>query len=251
MNRFLEIVPAQLQAFLVFAACALVALPAAAQPRASIMAPPTLNNGQMETPFIYLQDGNEFEYRITHTRDGESIDPAFLRFTVTAIQAPVAGVDDYFVLVQTYSEDRLIRQAQCYTREQRGRIHLMGASNMGMSDCNWQSPFSQQDMNMVGEATAIQVGGQTVPVDSTARYEHFWGDQNGDNGFISFRYAAGIGLYHFESRTTDSPMEPDAAMVEWVGDLQYARIGDEEFGVSIVKERFERSDVVPELTPAQ
>jgi len=213
--------------------------------------PPTMNNGEQEAPFIYLAEGNQFEYRITHTRNGESVDPAFLRFTVTGAQNPVSGADDFFILVQTWSEDKLIRQAQCYLRQQRGRIHLLGASNMGSSDCNWQSPFSQQDMQIVEESRAVNVGGQTVDVASTGTYEHFWGDQNGDNGFISFRYAEGLGLYRFESRTTDSPLADNAAHVEWLGELQYARVGSMEYGVSMVRERFEITDIDPRLSPAQ
>ena len=216
-----------------------------------MVSPPTLNDGDREAPFIYLAEGNQFEYRITHTRNGESVDPAFLRFTVTDAQNPVAGADDFLILVQTWSEDKLVRQAQCYLRQQRGRIHLMGASNMGSSDCNWQSPFSQQDMEIVEESRAVNVGGQTVDVSSTGTYEHFWGDQNGDNGFISFRYAQGLGLYRFESRTSDSPMADDPAHVEWLGELQYARVNGVEYGVSMVRERFEITDIDARLSPAQ
>lgn len=222
-----------------------------AQPRNGLLVPPTLNDGENEAPFIYLAEGNQFEYRITHLEDGEAVDPAFLRFTVTGAQNPVAGADDYFILVQTYSEEKLIRQAQCYLRKQRGRIHLMGASNMGSPDCNWQSPFSQQDMEVANEATRVEVGSQMVSISSTGRYEHFWGDQNGDNGFISFRYADGLGLYRFESRTMDSPLAEDPKHVEWLGELQYARVDGLEFGVSMVRERFEITDVDPRLTPAQ
>lgn len=222
-----------------------------AQPRTGLLEVPTLNVDIREAHFIYLAEGNQFEYRITRTEDGETVDPAFLRFTITGSQNPVAGADDYFILVQTYSEDMLIRQAQCYLRHQRGRIHLLGASNMGSSDCNWQSPFSQQDMDIVRESTAVRVGGQMVDVSATGQYEHFWGDQNGDNGFISFRYADGLGLYRFESRTTDSPLADNPAHVEWLGELQYARVDGVEYGVSMVKERFEVTDVDPRLSPAQ
>lgn len=227
------------------------ALSTQAQPRNGLLVPPTLNDGKPKAPFIYLAEGNQFEYRITHTEDGQPIDPAFLRFTVTSAQSPVAGANDFFILVQTYSEEQLIRQAQCYVREQRGRIHLLGASNMGSPDCNWQSPFSQQDMDIVQEPANVDVGGQIVDVASIGRYEHFWGDQNGDNGFISFRYADGLGLYRFESRTTDSPLAENPKHVEWLGELQYARIDSVEYGESMVRQRFEITDVDPRLSPAQ
>ena len=222
-----------------------------AQPRNVIVAPPTLNGGDNEVPFIYLEKGNQFEYRITHSINGVPVDPTFLRFTVTGAQNPVSQANDFFILVQTYSSDKLIRQAQCYVRQQRGRIHLMGASQMGSPDCNWQSPFSQQDMVVNQAPTDVRVGESTTTVSSTGTYEHFWGDQNGDNGFISFRYAEGLGLYRFESRTSDTPLEPDQKHTEWLGELQYARINGVEYGRSIVRERFEASDVIPELTPAQ
>lgn len=222
-----------------------------AQPRNGLLVPPTLNDGGNEAPYIYLAEGNQFEYRITHSVDGVPVDPTFLRFTVTGAQNPVSQANDYFILVQTYSSDKLIRQAQCYLRQQRGRIHLLGASNMGSSDCNWQSPFSQQDMMISQVPSDVRVGDESVAVASTGAYEHFWGDQNGDNGFISFRYAEGLGLYRFESRTSDSPMEPNATHEEWIGELQYARIDGTEFGESVVQQRFDIADVLPELTPAQ
>jgi len=229
----------------------LTVLSASAQPRNGLLVLPSLDDGQREAPFIYLAEGNQFEYRITHTRNGLTADPAFLRFTVTDAQNPVAGADDFLILVQTYSKDKLIRQAQCYLRQQRGRIHLLGASNMGSTDCNWQSPFSQQDMDIVEEMSAVDIGGQTTNVASTGTYEHFWGDQNGDNGFISFRYAEGLGLYRFESRTTDSPLADDPAHVEWLGALQFARVKGFEYGVSLVRQRFEITDLDPRISPAQ
>jgi len=236
--------------FFLVAFLVLGSLPASAQPHNGLLVPPTLNDAEREAPFIYLAEGNQFEYRITHTRNGEPVDPAFLRFIVTEALNPVAGADDFSIIVQTYSEDNLVRQAQCYLRQQRGRIHLMGASAMGSSDCNWQSPFSQQDMQIVEEATAVSVGGQMVDVSSRGTYEHFWGDQNGDNGFISFRYAEGLGLYRFESRTTDSPMADNPAHVEWLGELQYARVEGVEYGVSMVRERFGVTDIDARLSPA-
>jgi len=230
---------------------ALICASASAQPRNVIQAPPTLLNGENEAPFIYLTKGNQFEYRITHAVDGIPVDPSFLRFTVTGEQNPVAGADDFFILVQTYSSDKLIRQAQCYIRRQRGRIHLMGASQMGSSDCNWQSPFSHQDLTVAEASSNVTIGDQSVHVSSIGTYEHFWGDQNGDNGFISFRYADGLGLYRFESRTSDSPMEQNPQYEEWLGELQYALVDGVEYGESIVQQRFEAGDVVLELTPAQ
>ncbi len=229
----------------------LVCAAAWAQPRNRLLVPPTLNGGDNQTPFIYLAEGNQFEYRITHSINGIPADPAFLRFTVTGEQYPVSQAMDFFILVQTYSNDKLVRQAQCYVRQQRGRIHLLGASNMGAPDCNWQAPFSQQDVVISDVPVEVRVGESSFSVPSTGTYEHYWGDQNGDNGFISFRYADGIGLYRFESRTSDSPLEPDQEHVEWLGELQYARIGGMEYGRSIIKERFEPADVLPELTPAQ
>jgi hypothetical protein len=233
-------------------ACLMLAYATAwSQPRNGLLVPPTLSDGPNEAPYIYLAEGNQFEYRITYSINGVAVDPAFLRFTVTGAQNPVADANDYLVLVQTYSSDKLIRQAECYLRQQRGRIHLLGASNMGSSDCNWQSPFSQQDMVVSEMPAEVPVGEVFASVASTGTYEHFWGDQNGDNGFISFRYAEGIGLYRFQSRTSDSPMEPNQKHEDWLGELQYARIDGVEHGESLVSERFDAADVVPELTPAQ
>lgn len=229
----------------------LAAVSAYAQPRVGLLEQPTMNVDVREAHFVYLADGNQFEYRVTKMVNGVQVDPVFLRYTVTATQSPVAGAEDFFVLVQTYSEDMLIKQVQCYTRIQRGRIHLMGASVMGLADCNWQSPFSQQDMDINDEPLVVNVGGQTVPATTHGAYEHFWGDQNGDNGFISFRYAQGLGLYRFESRTMDSPMESDPVDESWLGELQYARVDGVEYGVSEVKARFDIQDVAPQLTPAQ
>lgn len=170
---------------------------------------------------------------------------------MTGAQNPVVDANDFFILVQTYSSEMLIRQAQCYVRQQRGRIHLLGTSNMGSSDCNWQSPFSQQDMVVNDMPAEVTIGEATTSVASTGTYEHFWGDQNGDNGFISFRYADGIGLYRFESRTSDTPTEPNQSHKEWLGELQFARVNGVEYGVSLVSERFDAVDVIPALTPAQ
>ena len=221
------------------------------QPRNGLLVPPTLSDGPNESPYIYLAEGNQFEYRITSSINSVPVDPAFLRFTITGAQNPVVDANDYFVLVQTYSSEMLIREAECYLRQQRGRIHLMGASQMGSPDCNWQSPFSQQDMTINQVPAEVRVGDESVPVSSSATYEHFWGDQNGDNGFISFRYADGIGLYRFESRTSDTPLEPNQTHEDWIGELQYARINGVEYGESVVRQRFDLADVLPELTPAQ
>ena len=229
----------------------LAALPAFAQPRLGLGEHPTMNAQVEDTHFIYLALGNRYEYRITHTRNGETMDPAYLRFTVINEFNPVAGADDFMVQVEVFGTEARIRQANCYIRLQRGRIHMLGVSQASFNDCNYQSPFSQQDADIAEEATDIVIGGQTVPVAATGRYEHFWGDQNGDNGFISFRFARDIGLYRYESRTSDSPLDMNPVMEEWVGELQYARVDGREYGLSEIRQRFEPRDVYPDLSPAQ
>lgn len=212
---------------------------------------PTLNDAVRESHHIHLALGSRYEYRVSHSEDGEPIEPAFLRFTVTNAFQPVAGAEDFMVQVEVFGTDHKLRQTNCYMRLQRGRIHLMGASVMGMPDCNYQSPFSQQDADQDAVPASVVVGDQPVDVPSTASYEHFWGDQNGDNGYISFRFAKGIGLYRFESITNDSPLEPDAKRVSWVGELQYARVDGREYGVSMVAERFDADAPAPLNSPAQ
>lgn len=120
----------------------LAALPASSQPRLGLGEHPTLNADVRDTHFIHLGMGNRYEYQVTHTENGEPADPAFLRFTVVNTFNPVAGADDFMVQVDVYDNERKIRQANCYMRLQRGRIHVLGASAMGHPDCNYQSPFS-------------------------------------------------------------------------------------------------------------
>lgn len=229
----------------------MAAMPAFAQPRLGLGEHPTMNGQVQDTHFIYLALGNRYEYRISHTRNGQTIDPAYLRFTVINEFNPVAGADDYMVKVEIFGAEEKIREANCYHRLQRGRIYMFGVAQSGFNDCNFQSPFSQQDADIAEEATNIVIGGQSVAVPATGRYEHFWGDQNGDNGFISFRFARGIGLVRYESRTSDSPLDMNPVMEEWVSELQYARVNGTEYGVSEIEERFGPQDVIPDLTPAQ
>lgn len=229
----------------------LTAIPTWAQPRMGLGEHPTLNDSVRETHYIHLALGNRYEYRISHAEDGVTVEPTFLRFTVTDAFQPVAGAEDFMVQVEVFGAEQKLRQTNCYMRLQRGRIHLMGASVMGMPDCNYQSPFSQQDATTDAVPGSVVVGGEPVDVASTASYEHFWGDQNGDNGYISFRFAEGIGLYRFESQTKDSPLDPDPKRVSWVGELQYARVDGREYGVSMVAERFGADAPAPSASPAQ
>jgi hypothetical protein len=234
-----------------FAALVLTTLPALSQPRMGLGEHPTLNDAVHETHYIHLALGNRYEYRISHSEDGETVEPAFLRFTVTNSFQPVAGAEDFMVQVDIFGAEEKLRQTNCYMRLQRGRIHLIGASVMGMPDCNYQSPFSQQDTARDAVPASVMVGGEPVEAPSTASYEHFWGDQNGDKGYISFRFAEGIGLYRFESQTNDSPLDPDPKRVSWIGELQYARVDGREFGVSMVAERFGPDAPVPSNSLAQ
>lgn len=224
---------------------------ALAQPRLGLGEHPTMNEAVRETHFIHLAVGNRYEYRVSHSENGDTVEPAFLRFSVTNAFQPVAGADDFMVQVEVFGSEGRLRETNCYMRLQRGRIHLMGAGVMGMQDCNYQSPFSQQDTVIDHEASSIVVGGESIAVSSTGAYEWFWGDQNGDNGYISFRFAHGIGLYRFESRTHDSPLEPDPKQVSWIGELQFARVDGREYGVSLIAERFGQAESRPLVTPAQ
>lgn len=229
----------------------LLAAPVLAQPRQGLGEHPTLNESVRETHFIHLALGNRYEYQVTHSENGQIVDPAFLRFTVINEFHPVAGADDFMVQVEIFGKERKLRQANCYLRLQRGRIHMLGVSQSSFSDCNYQSPFSQQDTVMDPSASSVLVGGESVSVTSTGAYELFWGDQNGDNGFISFRFAEGLGLYRFESLTNDSPFDRDPVSVSWVSELQYARVDGREYGVSMVAEQFGVDRPAPVNTPAQ
>lgn len=222
-----------------------------AQPRTGLAEIPTMNADVRALHYIYFGVGNEWEYAVSHTDKGQQIDPSFLRFSVQSETQNVVGARDFLVQVQVFGETELLRQRNCLYRLQRGRVHVLGVSANGFGDCNYQSPFSQQDVVISRKGESVRVADGVVDVESTGSYQHFWGDQNGDNGSIQFHYADGIGLVRYESRTRGSIMNSNPSDTEWIGTLQYAKVEGIEYGVSEVARRFETNRTLLPLNPEQ
>ena len=222
-----------------------------AQPRTGLLEIPTMNVDVRALHYIYFEVGNQWEYAVSNTENGVKIDPAYIRFTVQSEAQNVVGAEDYLVQVQIFSEEKMLRQRTCLYRLLRGRVHVLGVSANGFGDCNYQSPFSQQDVAISQKQEAVPVADGFIDVESTGSYQHFWGDQNGDNGTIQFHYADRIGLVRFKSRTRGSIMSSNPTDSEWSSVLQYANVGGAEYGTSIIAKRFESGRTLLPLNPEQ
>ena len=200
--------------------------------------------------FIYLDEGNVWEYAISNEKDGYSISPSYLRFTIESHRRVRAEVHDYTVRTDVYDETQKIRQTRCVFRRMRGKVHLVGMSSIaGFSDCNYQSPMSQQDVEIAEGPVSIDVGGSDYSATSLGTYQHFWSNQTGDGGYISFKYASDLGLYSFESHTNASPSESDLTDGVWLGTLIYAKVAGVVFGESDVSAKYNPVDLAPGLSP--
>jgi len=200
--------------------------------------------------YIYLGEGNVWEYEVEHSENGIDASPTFIRYTVEEFRDINTSVNDYIVRVDFYDDFRKIRQVRCLARLERLRVTI-GSNVATFSDCNYQSPFSQQDVTIDESGTTIQIGDQSYTASSVGAYQHFWGDQNGDNGYITFNYAPNIGLYYFESRTSSSPFNPKSKDAEWRSRLIYAWVNGQAYGTSEIQKRFGVSNIDPRLTPEQ
>jgi len=200
--------------------------------------------------FIFLDEGNVWEYEITASENGVPTDPSYIRYTFEQFRTIDPSIHDYVVRIDFYNESDKYRQTRCLVRLNRLRVNI-GSNVTNFSDCNYQSPFSQQDMQIADAGSSVAIGQQSYPVDRTGVYQHFWGDQNGDNGYISFSFADGIGLYLFESQTRASAFSTEGKDSDWRGRLIYARIDGDEFGESEIEQNYLPTDLAPRLTPAQ
>jgi len=211
-----------------------------------------LGSGVESQYFIYLDEGNVWEYAVTNEKEGSSISPSYLRFTVESHRELRPEVDDYTVRTDVYDENQKIRQTRCVFRRMRGKVHLVGMSSIaGFSDCNYQSPMSQQDVAISEEPVSIDVGGSEYSAASSGTYQHFWSNKTGDGGYISFKYASDLGLYSFESHTNASPSESDLTDGVWLGTLIYAKVAGVVFGESEVSAKYSPTDLAPGLSPVQ
>jgi len=203
-----------------------------------------------ENYFIFLDEGNVWEYAVTSTENGVLQDLVYVRYTFEQFNQISESIHDYIVRIDFYDETKKIRQRQCLVRLNRLRVGI-GSNFPSFADCNYQSPFSQQDVIVSEGGTSVRIGLQSYSVPSKAAYQHFWGDQNGDNGYITFNFAQDIGLTYFESRTNSSPFNTDPKDTEYRSELVYARIDGTIYGESEVEVKYDVTDLDPSLTPAQ